>query len=109
MWPEVGTKPAGFITSLPGTLTLGQRHSDYAVKSYYSGATPYNCSFQTMGVISVTYLTEALEGKLDTTDFNDIHKCKMLRSCIVLLIQRTLNILHLHYKPSCENKAVLFH
>lgn len=33
-------------------------------------------------------------------------KCYM---CIILLIKKALNILHPHYKLSCENKAVLFH
>lgn len=55
------------------------------------------------------YFTEGLGGEQNTIDFNDICKCKTLSSCVVLLIKKTLNILHLHYKPSWENKAVLFH
>lgn len=42
-------------------------------------------------------------------DFNDICKCKTLYKCVILLIKKALNILHPHYKLSCENKAVLFH
>lgn len=56
----------------------------------------------------LTYVTKALEIKQNTIDFNDNYKCKMLHSCIILITKKNaLNVVT--YKPSRENKAVLFH
>lgn len=47
-------------------------------------------ALQSFVLRNLAYFTEDLGGEQNTIDFNDICKCKMLSSCVVLLIKKNI-------------------